>query len=156
MKFETNITVKKPINDVYKYLVDPKNLKDWVDDFKQYNQKKGKRSKKGSIGTLVFEDKEGVLNVKEEIINAIPIEVFEISLNHENMESTVVNKFYDLGGNATKIIVYTKVKLKPYIANLFSPLVKREMRMKQLGDYKRLKYNLEQQGQSKKRVEEEE
>lgn len=142
MKFKTEIIINQPVSKVFKYLVDARNLPRWVDDLQQYNQKTGKRSKKGGLGTLVFEDKEGKLKVKEEVIQYIPNQIFEIFLSHSDMESTVINKFLDQG-TSTKIIVETKVKLKPLIANVLSLFVKGEMKSKQAADYKRLKQNLE-------------
>lgn len=142
MKFKTDVVINQPVPKVFKYLVDAKKLTAWVDELTQYHQKTGRRSKKDSVGTLVFEDKEGVLKVKEVVKEYIPNESFVTFLSHNDMESTVSNRFIDQG-SSTKIIVETHIRLKPYVANLFSIFVKKEMKSKQIADYQRLKKLLE-------------
>ena len=142
MRFSTNIIVNRPITKVFEFFRNPRNLRLWVKDLKQFKTQKGKRSKEGDTGILVFEDKEGILEVSEIIETYERNERVVTQLSHKGMDSTIEVKFLDLG-ETTKILVKTQVKLKPWAANFFALFMKGEMQRQQEGDYRRLKKALE-------------
>ena len=144
MKFKSEIIINKPVNEVFRYTISPKNLSRWIDGFEKFKPVSGKPRHAGSIGMHIYNDKEGRLEVKEEILTIEPRKSIKSHLSHKNMETTLVFRFFDQG-NSTKIIVDTRVRLKPFIFNLASPFVKSPMKKQQLADLTRLKKCLELQ-----------
>ncbi len=130
------------MQQVYRSVLDHRNLKHWIDDFKYYTLQKGNRKRQGDKGVLVFEDADGKLEVEEIITQIQKNKTLTTQLSHQQMNSTVQIRFLDQG-TATKLIVNTHVQLKPAIANLFSIFMKSGMQKKQAADFKRLKTFLE-------------
>ena len=142
MKFRSEIIINKPLRDVYKFTVNPKNFSRWVDGFEKFKPLKGKPRQVGSIGVHIYNDKEGKLEVKEEVLALHHNQNIKTHLSHKNMETTLDFRFLDQG-DSTKIIVEVQVRLKPLLFNLATPFVKTPMRKQQLADLKRLKNFLE-------------
>jgi len=144
MNFKSEIIIHKHVNEVFQYVVNPKNLSRWIDGFEKFKTVSGKPRQAGSIGTHVYNDKEGRLEVREEILALEPRKSIKTHLSHKNMETTLDFRFFDQG-NSTKIIVDTHIRLKPFLFNVASPFVKKPMKKQQLADLMRLKKCLEPQ-----------
>lgn len=142
MKFSTNIIINRPVSKVYNFALNPHNLKIWVNSLQSYKAKKGRRNQVGNTGILIFEDKAGKLEVSEEIVQLQRNQLLHTKLSHKGMDSEIIVKFLDQG-EYTKILVHTTVRLKPWIANLFSIFMKNEMQKQQAGDYRRFKKAIE-------------
>ena len=144
MKFLSEIIINKSVKEVFQYTVNPKNLSRWVDGFENFKPLSGKLRQVGSIGTLFYNDKEGELEVREEVLAFETGKYFKTHLSHKNMETTLNFRFLNQG-ESTKIIVETHVRLKPLLFNLASPFVKIPMKEQQQADLTRLKKCLEPQ-----------
>jgi uncharacterized protein YndB with AHSA1/START domain len=144
MKFRSEIIINKPVKDVFQYTVNPKKLFLWVDGFEKFKPLSGKVRQVGSIATHIYNDKEGKLEVREEVLALESGKSLTTHLSHKNMETTLNFRFLDQG-NSTKIIVETRVRLKPLLFNLASPFVKTPMKKQQQADLNRLKNRLEPQ-----------
>jgi len=142
MKFRSEIIINKPVKNVYKFTVNPKNLFRWVDGFEKFKPLKGKSRQVGSTGIHIYNDKEGKLEVQEEVLALQVNKNIKTHLSHKNMETTLDFRFLDQG-DSTKIIVEVKVHLKPLLFNIVAPFVKTPMKKQQLADLKRLKNFLE-------------
>ena len=138
MKFSTNIVINRPVTKVFNFAMHPHNLKTWVNTLKGYKTLKGRRNQVGNTGVLIFEDKEGKLEVSEEIVQFERNRFLHTKLSHKGMDSEIQIKFLDQG-DSTKVMVNTTVRLKPWIANLFSIFMKNEMKQQQARDYQRFK-----------------
>ena len=143
MKFQSEVIINKPIKEVYRFTLNPKNLSRWVDGFEKYKPISGKLRQVGSAGIHIYNDKDGKLEVREEVLALESDKCLKIHLSHKNMETTLDFRFLDQG-NSTKLIAEAYVNLKPMVFNLVAPFVKTPMRKKQLADLKRLKICLEQ------------
>jgi uncharacterized protein YndB with AHSA1/START domain len=142
MKFRSEIIINRPVKDVYKYTVNPKNLSRWVDGFEKFKPLSGKARQVGSVGILIYNDKEGKLEVHEKILALEFGKSLKTHLSHKNMETVLEFRFLDQG-NTTKLVAEAQVRLKPFLFNLMAPFVKTPMRKQQLSDLKRLKNCLE-------------
>ncbi len=143
MKFRSEIIINKQIKEVYQFTINPKNLSRWVDGFEKYKLVSGKVRQVGSIGIQIYNDKEGKLEVHEEVLAHEPGKSLKTHLSHKNMETILDLHFLDQG-NSTKLAAEAAVKLKPLVFNLMSPFVKNPMKKQQLADLKRLKHCIEQ------------
>jgi hypothetical protein len=143
MKFRSEIIINKPLKDVFKYTINPKNLSNWVDGFEKFKPLSGKSWQVGSIGIQFYNDKEGKLEVREEVLAHESDKSLKTHLSHKNMETILEFRFLDQG-DSTKLIAEAQVRLKPFLFNLFAPFVKTPMKKQQLADLKRLKNCLEQ------------
>jgi len=144
MKFLSEIIINKSVKEVFQYTVNPKNLSRWVDGFEKFKPQSGKLRQVGSIGTHFYNDKEGKLEVREEVLAFETGKCFKTHLSHKNMETTLNFRFLNQG-ESTKIIVETYIRLKPLLFNLASPFVKNPMKKQQQADLTRLKKCLEPQ-----------
>ena len=142
MKFHSEIIINKPVKEVFKITVNPKNLPRWVEGFEKFKTLKGKARQVGSIGIHIYNDKEGKLEVREEVLANKSNQILKTHLSHKNMETTLDLRFLDQG-ESTKIIANTQVKLKPLLFNLAAPFVKTPMKKQQKADLERLKKYIE-------------
>jgi uncharacterized protein YndB with AHSA1/START domain len=142
MKFSSNIEINRPVKEVYRFTVSPKNLSRWVDGFESFNPKKGRNRGKGSTATHIYRDSAGKLEVHEEVLDIKPEKYFKTHLSHKNMETDLEFKFLNLG-DSTRVVTDTYVRLKPAIFNLFSFFMKGQMKKQQLADLRRLKNEVE-------------
>jgi carbon monoxide dehydrogenase subunit G len=143
MKFRSEIIINKQIKEVYQFTINPKNLSRWVDGFEKYKLVSGKVRQVGSIGIQIYNDKEGKLEVREEVLAHEPGKSLKTHLSHKNMETILDLHFLDQG-NSTKLAAEAAVKLKPLVFNLMAPFVKNPKKKQQLADLKRLKRCIEQ------------
>ena len=142
MKFSSEIEINRSVKDVFRFAVSHKNLSRWVDGFQAFKSVKGRNRNKGSKATHIYKDAAGILEVHEEVLDIIPEKSFKTSLSHKNMDTVLELKFLNYGGR-TKVITDTNVKLKPAIFNLFSFLMKGQMKKQQQADLRRLKNAVE-------------
>lgn len=138
MKFQSEIIINKSVKEVFQYTVNPKNLSRWVDGFEKFKPLSGKVRQVGSVGTHIYNDKGGKLEVREEVLALESDKNLKTHLSHKNMETTLNFRFLNQG-DSTKIIVETQIRLKPLLFNLASPFVKAPMKKQQQADLNRLK-----------------
>lgn len=145
MRFTTGIIIRRPVSEVFRYVCDPKYLPEWVQGFETYRREKGRRRREGSRGVQVYKEPDGKMTeVEEEVLVREEGEELELLLQNRNMLSRVRYRFYNQGGEVTKLIVDVETKLRPYIFNLISPFVKGPMLRRQRADLQRLKQVLEE------------
>lgn len=143
MQFKTSITINQPVAKVFKYVLEPRNMKSWMQGFKSYEFRKGRRRAAGSRGLQVFEEPDGQLTkVEEEVLSLDQNDELRMRLSHRNMQSTVLYRFLDQG-NRTRLMVEVDTRLRPLVFNLFAPFVKGPMKRRQQEDLQRLKTALE-------------
>jgi hypothetical protein len=144
MKFSTSIPIDKPATEVFRYVVlQPQNMKHWVQGFEAFRPQSGSKRKEGSVAAQVFHDGDHKTEVREEVLEVRPHKRFRCLLTHRNMQSEQDYHFLDQGGGQTKLYLATEVKLRPALFNLFGFLVKGPMRKQQAADLERLKSELE-------------
>ena len=113
MKFQSEIIIHKPVREVFRYTLDPKNLSRWIEGFKKFKPLSGKARQVGSVGMHIYDDKEGKLEVREEILAIKAEKNLKTKLSHKNMETTLNFVFLDQGNNSTKLIAETNVLTLP-------------------------------------------
>ena len=146
MQFKTSITIDQPVGKVYKYVLEPRNMKAWMQGFKSYKPRKGRHRAAGSIAVQVFEEPDGKpTKVEEEVLLLEKNQEIRLRLSHQNMQSTIRYRFLDQGGQ-TKLLVEVKTRLRPLLFNLFAPFVKGPMKRRQESDLQRLKHEMEKNG----------
>lgn len=142
MKFRSEIIINQPVNEVFRFATNYKNLSRWVDGFQSYKSTKGRNRGIGSTSIHVYKDSAGLLEVNEEVIEVQEDKLFKTRLSHKNMDTILSMRFLDQG-NSTKVVTEAVVKLKPYIFNLFSFLMKGQMKKQQQADLRKLKNVIE-------------
>jgi len=142
MKFSSQVIIRRPIKEVYRFTVSHKNLSQWLDGFQAYKSIKGRNRGVGSQATHIYQDSAGKLEVHEEVLAVIPDKSFKSRLTHKNMDTTLEYRFLDQG-DETKVVTDTHVKLKPAVFNLFSFFMKGQMKKQQQADLRKLKHLLE-------------
>lgn len=142
MVIKTVIDIRQPIALVFKELVNPLNLPKWVNGFQKLESVKGRRPRKGSISKQIIKDSQGLMEIREEILNFDKNKHFEIRLSHKNMETHQHFQFLNKG-KTTRVILTTTTRLIPAIMAVFSIFMKGQMRKQQEADLMRLKKLLE-------------
>lgn len=146
MRFSTDIVIERPITEVYRFVLQPNNMKRWMKGFQEFRPVKGRPRKTGSMAIQVFrEPDDSTTEVREEVLNLTPNQSLQLLLTHKNMDSTVYYRFLDLGEH-TRLRVDVSTRLKPRIFSLLTLFVKGPMRRRQQEDLLRLKKHLENRG----------
>ncbi len=144
MNFRSEIEIQASAEDVFRYCLNPKNLKNWMDGFQRFKQLSGRQRQAGAKLMLVFKDKAGELEVNEQIVEVTKGKLIRSELSNKNMRTQQSFRFLNQGGTC-KILIDTKVQLRPAIFNLFGFFVKGPMQKQQGEDLQRLKQVIENQ-----------
>lgn len=142
MKIKTVIQINRPIEKVFQYLTNARNMRLWVMGLQQVKPVKGRRPTKGSLSTQIFKDEKGLLEVKEEVLKFEKNKAFELQLSHKNMETTQSYTFTK-NETGTRVTVNTYTRLIPAFIGIFGFFMKGQMRRQQETDLKKLKQLLE-------------
>lgn len=143
MKLSVAVKINSPAQSVFKYFINPKNLKNWVFDLSGYKLKKGNSRKEGASGVMTFGKGESRLEVTEVVREIIPNKKFESFQFHNNMESTNVYSFSEPEPGTTDISLSLDIRMKPFFMNWIAPLLKSTIRKQQLRDLRKLKQVIE-------------
>ncbi|MEM7103061.1 MAG: SRPBCC family protein [Bacteroidota bacterium] len=143
MEINLDITINRPVAEVFDYFVAPKNLKNWVYDFNRFLPVKGKNRRKGDKAKHIFGKGKNKLEVVEEVLENKRHEVFEVFMSVKNMHSLNTYTFESLEDNSTRIMLHLDIKMKPAILNLVSPIMKGSFKSQQSRDLRKLKEVLE-------------
>ncbi len=121
-------------------------MKSWMKGFKGYRLERGRKRQPGSRAVLSFEDGGGQLEVVEEVAGVVPGRRLELVLKNKNMISEQVYEFLDQGEGRCRVRLISRVQLRPWLFNLFSPFVKGPMQRQQDEDLERLRRQLSAKG----------
>lgn len=143
MKFSNRIEIDRPPREVYRYFVNPQNLKRWQANYERFRASKGGGKRpSGSRGIHVFKDVKGELEVEELVIKNVADREFEHRMTAKNMSSKVRYRFLDRG-DCTEVVVDNELRLKPALLNLFGFFLRGSMRDQQAADLRSLKREVE-------------
>ena len=143
MKFSNRIQIDRPPREVYRYFIDPRNLKRWQANYERFRAGKGAGKRpSGSRSTHIFKDVKGELEVEELVIKNVADREFEHRMTAKNMSSKVHYRFLDRG-DSTEVVVENELSLKPALLNLFGIFLKGSMREQQAADLRALKGEVE-------------
>lgn len=143
MKFSINIDINCSAKKVFDYLIDPKNLSEWVTDFTSFEIVKGSRKRKGGKGKHIFGTGAQKLVVQEETLLVNPNKEFKTFMYHKRMESTQSYLLHSKADQITALTFEIEMTMKPKILNFISPLAKGTMQKQQLRDLRKMKNVLE-------------
>ena len=143
MKFTNRIVIERPPREVYRYFIDPRNLRHWQANYERFRAGKGASKRpSGSRSTHVFKDVKGELEVEELVIKNVADREFMHRMSAKNMSSKVRYRFLDRG-DSTELVAENELSLKPALLNFFAFFLKGSMREQQAADLRALKERLE-------------
>ncbi|MBX2835806.1 MAG: SRPBCC family protein [Gammaproteobacteria bacterium] len=106
MNCHSEVTINKPLQQVWDYCNNPDNLKLWLNDFVRYEQLTGdvNAPKIGDMANQTFDQNGKEFTMKEEIIAYDPPHHIKLLMTHKWFDMHIVNDFEELGPDQTKLI----------------------------------------------------
>jgi uncharacterized protein YndB with AHSA1/START domain len=141
-QFKNQITIARPVSEVYAAFQDLDRLPQWLTGLVRVETIKGTPGEAGYEANYIFEERGKETTFHEVITDVKPMESFTFVLQNHllTMENTT-----RLQGQGDHTVVETTsdVTGKSFMMRLFMPLMKGSMRKRSQGDYEKLKGILE-------------
>lgn len=123
VKYTTEITVNKPIEEVFVQFDDTEKLQQWLPDVKSIEPIQEKPGKVGSTYRMVVLNKGLELAMTEKIMAYVPKEKMTFQFDSADMIKTDDYNFSS-EENKTKIVLHSKIKAKKYLMSCVFPWFK--------------------------------
>lgn len=131
MTIKTVIDIRRPVAEVFKELVNPDSMSNWIDGFIKLEKVKGRRPRRGSISNQIHKDSKGRMELREEVLLFERNKRFELRLSHKNMDTKQSYEFINQDKSMTRVILTTQIRLIPAFIGIFSVFMKGSMRRQQ-------------------------
>jgi hypothetical protein len=129
MKYNCDVNINKPMEEVIKKFLDPSNLKHWQPGLISFEIQKGEPHKVGTESLFKFSHKGKEMQLRETIIvNNLPHE-FSVRFDANGMSNIVRTYFSEVSHNSTKCETVNEFNMKgimKYIGWMFKPLFKKQ------------------------------
>ena len=142
MKFTISILVKKPQEQVFRYLCSPLRLPDWTQGLQSVKSIKGRRSQVGGQSKLYYKENKATFFIEEEVLVHERHSAFSVFLDHKEMV-TIIDYTLEKEGKYTILNVKYTIKLKNLLNRIFSVFFIIPMKSQQTNDLKKLKKLME-------------
>ena len=132
MKFTCTVIIKKPINQVVEFFINPDNLKEYQDGFLGKELVSGKPAQVGTVSKIFYQQGKRKMEITETVTsNNLPHE-FSGFYHHIHMDNTMTNRFTSLSENRTQYdaeIEYTVLRgfMVKTVAFLFPRMFKKQV-----------------------------
>lgn len=140
MTFETQVRIKKPVDEVFALLCDLDKSKDWMAGLEDIELTSGSLGEVGSRLKLVFNEGGRSIMFDEELLTIKENESFSFRLNSADIEMTT-EIYLKRVDTKTEILMINVVKGKRFFMKLMMPFMRKVMvdrQMKDLGSLKTL------------------
>ena len=121
--YTAQVSVNKPINEVFKTFNNSENSKNWIPEIKSFEVVNNNLGKTGSIYKLVVENQGEEISMTEKVLAFVPNEKVTLFFDAENMLKTDDYLFSEENG-VTKITLNASCKSDSYIMACLFPYFK--------------------------------
>ena len=121
--YTTQITINKPVEEVFKVFNKPGNIKNWVPEIKTIDTLNLNPGITGSIFKMVVDNQGQEITMTEKVMAYVPNEKVTLFFDAENMLKTDDYIFTEKN-NATTIKLHTTCKSDSYVMSCLFPYFK--------------------------------
>lgn len=139
MKFKLELTINKPLAEVWKAFDNIENLKKWQPTLVKFEPVSGIPSQPGALSKLTYEEGGREFTLIEKIIHRDEPNSFDGVYENNFADNIIRNKFIELGQHQTVWAMETEFKFKTLIMKLMGPLMKKNLVTRTQKDMERFK-----------------
>ncbi len=138
MRYQTSITIEKPVKEVWKFFINPDNLPKWLSGFKKMEPMSGKPGTLGARSKQFYVYGGIKLELVEEITELAENEKFSSKLSHKDFDTSLSINFIDQG-DSTKLDVNMEVIIKNPLYEMFGQMLNSQIKNRTEKDLAKLK-----------------
>jgi carbon monoxide dehydrogenase subunit G len=126
-----SITINATPQEVWEYLMDPGNLKNWLTGFVSIRHVSGTAVKTGSISHIKFLERGKETEVTETVLSSEPYQQYSILMEHETFSAETDMRLLPFG-NRTELIQTVQFQPRVLLMKLLMPFMKGLMKKRTL------------------------
>ena len=139
MKFKLELTINKPLADVWKAFDNIENIKKWQPTLIKFELVSGIPGQPGAVSNLTYEEGGREFTLIEKVIHRDEPNSFDGVYENNFADNIIRNKFIELGQHQTIWAMETEFKFKTLIMKLMGPLMKKNFVARTQKDMERFK-----------------
>ena len=139
MKFKLELTINKPLAEVWKAFDNIENMKKWQPTLVKFEPVSGIPGQPGAVSNLTYEEGGREFTLIEKIIYRDEPNSFDGVYENNFADNIIRNKFIELGQHQTVWAMETEFKFKTLIMKLMGPLMKKNFVARTQKDMERFK-----------------
>ena len=139
MKFKLELTINKPLAEVWKAFDNMENMKKWQPTLVKFEPVSGIPGQPGAVSKLTYEEGGREFTLIEKIIHRDEPNSFDGVYENNFTDNIIRNKFIELGQHQTVWAMETEFKFKTLIMKLMGPLMKKNFVARTQKDMERFK-----------------
>jgi uncharacterized protein YndB with AHSA1/START domain len=146
MRIVTQVIINRPPAEVWRYLVNPSNLRKWLKDFVRYEPLCGCAGRPGSVALHHYAGNKRQLVLEETILDREEHRYLLTSLTHTTMHSQVATELRDLGDGRTEVTCTVHTRFTSTLTSwVMSRFLQRNFQHRQDEDFDRLRDVVEEE-----------
>ena len=139
MKFKLELTINKPLAEVWKAFDNIENMRKWQPTLIKFEPISGIPGQPGAVSKLTYEEGGREFTLIEKIIHRDEPNSFDGIYENNFADNIIRNKFIELGQHQTVWAMETEFKFKTLIMKLMGPLMKKNFVARTQKDMERFK-----------------
>ena len=139
MKFKLELTINKPLAEVWKAFDNIENMKKWQPTLVKFEPVSGIPGQPGAVSKLTYEEGGREFTLIEKITHRDEPNSFDGVYENNFADNIIRNKFIELGQHQTVWAMETEFKFKTLIMKLIGPLMKKNFVTRTQKDMERFK-----------------
>ena len=139
MKFKLELTINKPLAEVWKAFDNIESMKKWQPTLVKFEPVSGIPGQPGAVSKLTYEEGRREFTLIEKIIHRDEPNSFDGVYENNFADNIIRNKFIELGQHQTVWAMETEFKFKTLIMKLMGPLMKKNFVARTQKDMERFK-----------------
>ena len=122
-KYTAQVSINKPITEVFEVFNNPENSKNWIPEIKFFEVINNNPGKIGSMYKIVIDNKGSDINMTEKVLAYVPNQKITLLFNAENMLKTDDYLFTEKG-NTTTLTLRASCQSETYLMACIFPYFK--------------------------------
>ena len=143
MKFKLELTINKPLAEVWKAFDNIENMRKWQPTLIKFEPVSGIPGQPGAVSKLTYEEGGREFTLIEKIIHRDEPNSFDGVYENNFADNIIRNKFIELGQHQTVWAMETEFRFKTLIMKLMGPLMKKNFVARTQKDMERFKEMVE-------------
>jgi hypothetical protein len=139
LKFKLELTIDKPLAEVWKAFDNIENMKKWQPTLVKFEPISGIPGQPGAVSKLTYEEGGREFTLIEKIIHRDEPNSFDGIYENNFADNIIRNKFIELGQHQTVWAVETEFRFKTLIMKIMGPLMKKNFIARTRKDMERFK-----------------
>jgi len=139
LKFKLELTINKPLAEVWKAFDNIENMKKWQPTLVKFEPLSGIPGQPGAVSKLTYEEGGREFTLIEKITHRDEPNSFDGVYENNFADNIIRNKFIELGQHQTVWAMETEFKFKTLIMKLMGPLMKKNFVARTQKDMERFK-----------------